>query len=149
MPGHQGAGGVLGVHLVGFAEAHADVGAAQQVEDGAVALEVGAGGVTVGVARALVALGEEGAALQILGGDAQFPADAGVEALRVGFGQFCGQAVEGEVVGVAMLLVELRRLVRSGLAEGVSRPQSRFQMTTLGVFRDTAPGSQRSSRRTP
>jgi len=49
MPGHQGTGGVFGIHLVAVAEVHADVGAAQQVKDGAVAFEVGAGGVAVGV----------------------------------------------------------------------------------------------------
>src|SRR5512133_1847284 len=77
MPGHEGAGAVFGVHLVAVAEVDADLGAMEQVEDGAVAFEVGAGRVAVGVARSLVALGEEGAARQVLGVDAQLPADAG------------------------------------------------------------------------
>jgi hypothetical protein len=52
MPGHQDPGGVFGVQLVGFAEVDADLGTTQQVQEGAMAFQVGAGGVAVGVAGA-------------------------------------------------------------------------------------------------
>ena len=91
MPGHQGAGGVFGIHLVAVAEGDANLGAPQQVQDGAVAREVGAGGVAIGIAGALVALGEEGTAGQILRGDTQFAADAGVDPLGVGLREISGE----------------------------------------------------------
>lgn len=103
----DGAGGLLGVDLPIFGEVAADAGGVEQREEFFLVLQVGAGGVAEGVARAAVFLGEEAFDFgAVICGDAQFLSHALVPELGEGFGGFDGEAVEVEIVGVVVGLEE-------------------------------------------
>src|SRR5690348_13320181 len=100
----NGGGGLLGVELVFFRERDADVVGAQQCQELALVGEVGAGGVAKGVAAAAIALLQDRFGVAgLVGGEAQFAADALVDVFGEGLGHLDRKAVQVKVVLVAVV----------------------------------------------
>src|SRR5438270_856712 len=100
----DGGGRLLGIELVFLAEADADLLGMQQLQQLLLVGEVRAGRVAEGIAAAAIALRQHLVVVaRLFGGEAQFAADALVRVFGEGLGHLDREAVQIEVILIAVV----------------------------------------------